>query len=223
MEFLKGIISDELYSKLEGELSKYNTDEANKDKQIKLGNLGSGEYVAKGKFDSETAKIQALLDSKTSELETANGLIADMKKATKGNEELQGKITTYESTIQTLQNELQETKIKYAIRDALRSEKAIDVDYLTFKLESKLKDDGAKIELDENENIKGWNDMISGLKTQFPTQFEGAGAKKIEEHKLDEKKEDSTFTRAELLKKSYAERQQIFESNPEAYTEAMKN
>lgn len=222
MDFLKGIISDELYAKLESELSKYNADDANKEKQIKLANLAGGEYVAKGKYDSETAKIQALLDGKTSELETANGLIADMKKATKGNEELQGKITNYESTIETLQNELSETKIKYAIRDALRSEKAIDVDYLTFKLESKLKDDGAKIELDDNDNIKGWNDMISGLKTQFPTQFEGLGTKKIEENKLEDKKDNETLTRADILKKPYAERQQIYENNPEAYAEAMK-
>lgn len=223
MEFLKSIVGDELYKQLEEKINAYNGDEANKNNQIKIGNLGSGEYVGKGKYDSEIQKIQALLDNKTSELGTANNLIADLKKGTKGNEELQGKITGYETQVADLQKELAETKIKYAIRDALRCEKAIDVDYMTFKLESKLKDENKTIELDDSENIKGWNDMISGLRTQFPTQFEGSGSKKIEEHKLEEKKEDGTFTRGDLLKKTYAERMQIYENNPKAYTEAMKN
>ena len=52
------------------------------------------------------------------------------------------------------------------------SEKAIDVDYLTFKLNEKLKEKGETLELDENDNIKGWSDKLSGLKTQFPTMFE---------------------------------------------------
>ena len=221
MEFLKAIVGDELYKQLEEKINAYNGNEANTDK-IKIGNLGTGEYVSKGKYDSELLKIQTLLDGKTTELDTANGLIADLKKGTKGNEELQGKITGYETQVANLQKELADTKIKYAIRDALRSEKAVDVDYLTFKLESKLKDENKVLELDDNENIKGWEDMISGLKTQFPTQFEGTGQKKIEEHKLDKGDENKTITKAEILKKPYAERMKIYNDNPEAYTEAMK-
>ena len=220
MEFLKAILGEELYKQLEEKINAYNGNEANTEK-IKIGNLGTGEYVAKGKYDSELQKIQALLDGKTTELDTANGLIAELKKGTKGNEELQGKITGYETQVADLQKELAETKVKYAIRDALRSEKAIDVDYLTFKLESKLKDENKSVELDDNDNIKGWDDMISGLKTQFPNQFEGSGTKKIDEHKLEHSKEEGTLTRAEILKKPYAERMQIFESNPEAYKEIM--
>ena len=221
MEFLKAIVGDELYKQLEEKINAYNGNEANTDK-IKIGNLGTGEYVSKGKYDSELLKIQTLLDGKTTELDTANGLIADLKKDTKGNEELQGKIIGYETQVANLQKELADTKIKYAIRDALRSEKAVDVDYLTFKLESKLKDENKVLELDDNENIKGWEDMISGLKTQFPTQFEGTGQKKIEEHKLDKGDEGNTLTKAEILKKPYAERMKIYNDSPEAYTEAMK-
>lgn len=98
MEFLKEILGEELYAQIAEKLNAYNGDEANKGKQIKLANLGSGEYVGKGKYDA----LQALLDGKTTELDTANGLIADLKKGTKGNEELQGKITTYEGQIQQL-------------------------------------------------------------------------------------------------------------------------
>lgn len=218
MEFLKAILGDELYKQFAEKLNAYNGDEANKDKQIKLANLAGGEYVGKGKYDA----LQAMLDGKTNELNTANGLIDELKKGTKGNEDLQGKITSYEGEVQKLQEQLQKTKIKSAIKVALLSEKALDVDYLTFKLESKLKDEGRKLELDENDNIKGWNDMLSGLKTQFPTQFETSTTKKVEEHKLEQGEEKNTFTKDEILKKPYAERMKLFEENPDAYREAMK-
>ena len=45
MEFLKAILGEELFSQFAEKLNAYNGDEANKDKQIKLANLGGGEYV----------------------------------------------------------------------------------------------------------------------------------------------------------------------------------
>ena len=171
MEFLKELLGEELYNQIAAKINEHNGNEANKDNQIKIGNLGKGEYVSKMKYDD----ISNQLAGKDAELTTANGLIAELKKGTKGNEELQGKITTYESDIANLQAELQETKIKSAVKVALLSEKAVDVDYLTFKLNEKLKEKGESLELDENENIKGWEDKLSGLKTQFPKMFEVAG------------------------------------------------
>ena len=171
MEFLKELLGEELYAQLESKINEHNGNEANKDNQIKIGNLGKGEYVGKGKYDA----LDALLKGKQTELDTANGLIAELKKGTKGNEELQGKISGYETQVADLQAELQETKIKSAIKVALLSEKAVDVDYLTYKLNEKLKEKGEALELDENDNIKGWDDKLSGLKTQFPTMFEAAG------------------------------------------------
>lgn len=168
MEFLREILGEELFNQLVEKINTHNGNEANKDKQVKLGNLASGEYVGKGKYDA----LDALLKGKESELTTANGLIEDLKKGTKGNEELQGKITTYETQVADLQKQLQETKVKSAIKVALLSEKAVDVDYLTFKLNEKMNENGESLELDENGNIKGWNDKLSGLKTQFPTMFE---------------------------------------------------
>lgn len=219
MDFLKEILGEEFYNQFEEKINAYNGNEANKDKQVKLANLASGEYVGKGKYDA----LQALFDGKTGELETANGLIAELKKGTKGNEELQGKITTYEGQVEQLQKQLQEIKVKSAIKIALLSEKALDVDYLTFKLNEKLNEKGETLELDENDNIKGWNDLLSGLKTQFPRQFETSTSKKFEEHKLEEHDDSSTrLTKSEILKKPYEERIKIFNENPEAYKDAMK-
>lgn len=180
MEFLKEILGEELYKQLETALNTYNGNEANKDKQVKLANLASGEYVGKGKYDA----LDALLKGKETELTTANGLIAELKKGTKGNEELQGKITGYEEQVAQLQAELEKTKLENAIQLALRDAKAVDPDYLAFKLREKYSAD--ELKLDENGKVKGIDDKLAGLKTQFPNQFEGAGGKKVVENKLPE-------------------------------------
>lgn len=202
MEFLKEILGD-LYDQVVEKINAHNGNEANKDKQIKVGNLASGEYVGKGKYDA----LNELLKGKETELNTANGLIAELKKGTKGNEELQGKITSYESQVAELQQKLVETKLTAAIKVALLSEKAVDVDYLTFKLNEKLKEKGETLELDENENIKGWDDLISNAKTKLPTQFEAAkgNGKIIEENKLPKSEDRKTepTSLAEALQMKY--------------------
>ncbi len=180
MEFLKEILGEELFKQFAEKVNAYNGDEANKDKQIKLANLTSGEYVGKGKHDA----LQALFDGQKTELEQANGLIAELKKGTKGNEELQGKITGYETQVADLQKQLKETKKASAIKVALLSEKALDVGYLTYKLNEKLNAEGKSLELDENDNIKDWKTYSDGLKTQFPNMFESSSQKKIDENKL---------------------------------------
>lgn len=219
MEFLKAILGEELFKQLADKLNAYNGDEANKGKQIKLANLGGGEYVGKGKYDA----LQALLDGKTAELDTANGLIADLKKGTKDNEELQGKITSYEGQIQQLQEQLQETKIKSAIKVALLSEKALDVDYLSFKLESKMKEDGKKLELDDADNIKGWKDLISELKTQFPNQFENEGNRKFLDGSLPPTGGSGTVTLEQFRKMGVAERSKLKAENEELYNQYKGN
>lgn len=216
MEFLKAILGEELYAQLETALNSYNGNEANKDKQVKLANLAGGEYVGKGKFDA----LQAQLDGKTTELDTANGLIAELKKGTKGNEDLQSKITGYETQVAQLQTELEKTKLDNAIQLALRDAKAVDPDYLAYKLREKYTPE--ELTLDENGKVKGIEDKLAGLKTQFPTQFEQDGQKKIIENRLpDDPAGGDGYTKDEILKKPYAERAKMFEENPEAFRNAM--
>lgn len=169
MEFLKAIFGDKplTYDEFVQAINAYNGDEAHKNAQIKLGNLGTGEYVGKGKYD---AIVEELTGVKT-ERDNANGLIEELKKGNKGNEELQGKITAYEAENKQLQQQLQETKVRAALKVALLAENALDVDYLTFKVNEKMKADGKTLELDENENIKGVDEILTSLKTQHPAQF----------------------------------------------------
>jgi hypothetical protein len=187
MDFLKEILGEELYAQVAEKINAHNGNEANKDKQIKIANLALGEYVGKGKYDADLEKANNLLNTKQGELDAANILIGDLQKGTKGNEELQSKITNYENVvIPGFQKQLAETQAKGAVKIALLSAKALDIDYLTYKLNEKLKAEGKTLELDENEKIKGWDDLLSGLKTQCPKQFESASGGGIDPNPLPE-------------------------------------
>ena len=220
MEFLKVILGEELYKQFETAVNSYNGNEANKDKQIKLANLASGEYVGKGKYDA----LNELLKGKETELTTANSLIADLKKGTKGNEELQGKISNYETVVvPQLQQKLQEVREQSAVKIGLLAAKCTDVPYVTFKLMEKLKEDKKTLELDDNDNIKGWDDMLSGLKTQLPTHFESAsgddgGYRVLDPNKLEKgDPKEHTPTKEDFLKMSYEERVALKQKNEELY------
>lgn len=214
MEFLKLIFGDELYKQCLEKLNAYNNDPANKDKQIKLANLGTGDYVAKGKF----TELENQLNTKDASLTEANNLIAEFKKNSKGNEAMQGKITEYEGKVQALEAELQKTKLDNAIKVALLTAKVTDVDYLTYKLMEK-----GELELDEKGSIKGIDDKIAGLKTQYPNFFEGSATKVYEDGKLPGGDKNPTLTKADILKKPYAERMKIFNENPEGFKAAMNS
>ena len=222
MEFLKELLGEALYQQIESKINEHNGNEANKDNQIKIGNLGKGDYVGKAKYDA----LDALLKGKEAELTTANGLIEQLKKGTKGNEELQGKITQYETTVAELQSQLQETKINSALKVALLSEKAVDVDYLTFKLNEKLKEKGETLELDENGNIKGLEERLSGLKTQFPSMFESAGKdgyQVLGDNRLPGSEGgNDTITKEDFAKMGYKSRVELKASNPELYSSLIK-
>ena len=134
-------------------------------------------------LDIRYGKLKTDHDGKLAELAEAQNLIAELKKSTKGQEDLQGKITAYEGQVAQLQAELEQTKLDAEVKVGLLEAKALDVDYLTFKLKEK-----GELARDENGKIKGWEDKLAALKTQFPTQFEGTGGKKYEEHRLPEDK-----------------------------------
>lgn len=217
MDFLKDVLGDDLFGQVADKINAYNGDEANKDKQIKLANLALGQYVNRDKFASKETE----LDAKIKELAEANNLIDTLKKGTKDNETLQSKINEYDSQIAKMQEQLIETKTKSALKIALMSEKALDVDYLTYKLNEKLNESGSKIELDDNENIKNAKELIDGLKIQFPTQFENTSTRKIVENKLETNDDsNSLITKSDILKMSYSERNKLANENPEVYNTA---
>jgi hypothetical protein len=221
MDFLKEILGEELFAQFAEKVNAHNGNEANKSKQIKIGNLGGGDYTSTAKYNADIDRYKAELSSKDQELLSANALIEEFKKSAKGNDALQGKITEHEATISQLQAQLEQTQIDAEIKVALLAAKATDVDYLTFKLKA----NNENVERGEDGKIRGIDDMIAGLKTQFPNQFEGAGKKDIIDPQPLPQQEPGggTMTRSEFLRKPYAERAAFAKDNPDAYHEMMKN
>lgn len=217
MEFLKAILGDELYNQFVTKINDYNGNEANKEKLIKLVNLTDGGYVSKDKYTS----LETDLSGKDAELVKANNLIEELKKSTGKDEGLQQKITDYESEIETLKTENTELKTENALKFALVSAGAVDVDYLVFKAKEK-----GEIKLDENGKIKGEDDLISGLKTQLPAMFEASntqqqvnGNRRVLENNLPDGDKNKTVTKEQFLKMGYAERLKLKQENPELFNQ----
>lgn len=125
-------------------------------------------------MDVRYPKMKTDYEGAVQERDAAKATIAELQKAAKGQAELQAIIAKDAEAYQQLEAKLQQERVNSAIKVGLLSAKAADVDYLTFKLNEKLKADGETLTLDENGNIKGWNEKVDGLKTQFPNMFEAA-------------------------------------------------
>lgn len=165
-------------------------------------------------LDIRYGKLKTDNEGKSKQLDEANALIAELKKSTKGQEGLQQKIADYEGQVAQLQAELEQTKLDAAIKVELLASKALDVDYLTFKLKGK----GDELALDEQGKIKGWEDKLAALKTQFPTQFEADGKKNIIENKLpNEPGDHDGISKEAFAKMGYQERLKVYQDNPDAY------
>ena len=172
-------------------------------------------------LDIRYKKLKDEHDTVVKERDEGKTLIDNLQKNNKGNETLQKQVSDYQTQMEQLQAELQQTKIDSAINVGLLAAgvKPEDVDYVTFKLKAK-----GEIDLDDQGNIKGWDDKVAGLKTQFPANFASEGGKKYEDHKLEiGDGSGDTITRESLLKKPYAERMRIYSENPEAYKTAMNS
>lgn len=217
MEFLKAILGDELYAQLEQAVNAYNGKPENAQNQVKIANLAGGQYVSKGKYDT----LDATNKTNEQKLGEANNLIKQLQEAAKGDETLQQQVTKYQTKVQTLEAELQQTKIDAAIKVGLLAEGADEVEFLTFKLKST----GDKLELDEQGNIKGWADKVAALKTQNPKYFaDNSGGSYQGFRPMDKENPPAPAgkTKADILKMPYADRVKFFNENPDAYHEIMK-
>ena len=194
-------------------IAKANEGQEDKLKHIRFADLSEGGYVSKDKYSS----LEADLTGKTTELEKANGLIEELKKGTGKDEALQQKITDYKGEIATLKAENMNLKTENALKFALVSAGAVDVDYLVFKAKEK-----GEIKLGDDGNIKGVDDLISGLKTQHPAMFGASsdpqgGGRKVLENNLPDGDQNKTVTKDQFLKMGYNERMKLKEENPELF------
>lgn len=167
-------------------------------------------------LDIRYKDLQSKFEGKNKEHQEAAALIEQLKKDNAGNEALQGKITQYESTVAELQKQLEQTKIDSALKVALLEAKVQDVDYLTFKIKEK-----GEVKLDDNGKIKGIDDTLAALKTQFPNQFTSEQQKQVEVQKLpgNEGNRDSGITAEAFSRMGYQSRLKLKNDNPDLYAQ----
>lgn len=202
-DFLKG-----LFSKLE------NVDEAAMKEIIDaiMDENGKGINESKSKIDDLTSQLGLA----TKEKDEANKLIAELKKSNQGNEELQGKIGTYETQLNELKAENEQLKLDNAIKVELLSAKAKgdDLDYLMFKI----KQNNEKLSLTENGELKGFD--VEEIKTTYPSNFEVETKKVVDVNNLPKiDSNDNTITKEQFEKMGYKERTKLFNENPDVYNE----
>ena len=173
-------------------------------------------------LDVRYGKLKTQHESASNQLKEANNLIAELKKSTEGQGDLQQKVAAYEQQIATLQAELKQAQIDGEVNVALLSAgvKPDDIDYVTFKLKAK-----GELDIDENGKIKGMDDKIAALKTQLPAQFAADNSKKnVLENKLPNEHEGSNGITSEAFNKmGYQERLKLYQDNPEAYKQLTNN
>lgn len=173
-------------------------------------------------LDVRYGKLKADHDALVTKDTESQKLIQELQKATKDNEGIQSKIAGYESTIKQQAEELAKAKIESELKINLLSAgaKSSDIDYLIFKMST---DKEFKAELGDDGKIKGLDDKIKGLKTQFPNQFESLTEKKFEEKKLeDTNRDENKVTKEQFSKMGYKSKLELKQTNPDLYAELTK-
>jgi hypothetical protein len=171
-------------------------------------------------LDIRYKKLKDDHDALTTTHGESTKLIEQLKAGSKDNEVLQGKITSYEATVANLQKELEKTKVESAARLELMNAKAVDVEYMLFKMREK-----GELELDEHGKLKGADDMIAALKTQHPTQFESVVDKlEVQVQKLPNQNNvpGKGITKEEFNKMGYESRVKLKEADPDLYAQLTK-
>ena len=129
MEFLKELLGEELYGQVEKAVKVFNGKPENKEKQVKIANLTTGEYVGKAKYDSLE------LEKKNLEMQitTLKGTIETLKESNKDNGDLQGTITKLKEDLKLQQAQNIKTSQTYALKELLGKAGVTDPDYLIYK------------------------------------------------------------------------------------------
>nr|DAM62203.1 MAG TPA: minor structural protein [Caudoviricetes sp.] len=129
MEFLKDLLGEELYKQVADAVNAHNGKPENKDKQVKLADLGPGQYVDKGKYDAVVAEKENL----SGQIKTLNTTIGELKKNNADNETLQTTITNLQGELKKQQSANEQISKTYALKESLTKQGVLDPDYLIYK------------------------------------------------------------------------------------------
>lgn len=173
-------------------------------------------------MDVRYPKLKTDHENLTAQHTESTKLIDQLKAGTKDSEALQGKITNYEATIADLTAKLDEARLDSAMDRKLTAAgaKASDLDYLKFQWKKK-----GELTFDENGEIKGSDDAIAGMKTQFPVHFETTTSQReLQPQRLPNRNanESVNITKEQFNAMGYKSRVDLKTNNPELYEQLSK-
>lgn len=166
MEFLKEVLGEDLYSQVESKISSHNSDEKNKNNQIKIANIGAGNYVEKEKLDKKITELdgvkQQLTDANATIKSYEDMDIEGIKKSAKDwedkhkkdTEELQAKLAKKDY------DHIVEKKVDGLKFSSTSAKKAFTTDLIAKELKL------------ENDNLLGFEDFVKEYKESDPGAFE---------------------------------------------------
>lgn len=165
MEFLKQILGDDLYSQVESKVNSYNSDEKNKNNQVKIVNLSEGNYVGKDKFDAKETEIADLKQ----QLNDANKQIEDFKEM--DIDSIKKTADDYKQKFEQAQkdSEAKINEIKYDtyLSDYIKSLEMTDEVHAE-NLKKQIKEKELKF---EDGKLLGGDDFVKSYKEKHPNAF----------------------------------------------------
>ena len=165
-------------------------------------------------------------------LDDANALIEKLQKDNKANEGLQQSVTEYQTKLAEAQKQAARDRLEYNLKLVFMAEGAEDVDYVLYKALEKHPEwkENPDAAMDENGKVKGHEELVSGMKTQLPTQFKSGasgnddGYKVYEPNNLPKGDPGSVTPTKETFKAmSYEQRVALKQKNEQLYRQLAKD
>lgn len=174
--------------------------------------------AAEENLDIRYSKLKGDHDTLTAQHKEVTALLEQAKAGTKDNEALQQRFVDAERKIEQLQKERDEARLDAAMDRALMKAgaKAADFDYLKFQWHKK-----GEIGLDDNGEVKGVDDAVSAMKTQFPANFETTqNSVQVDANPLPQPDNNRPgITADEFAKMGYQSRLKLKQDQPEVYAQ----
>lgn len=163
MEFLKDILGEDLYSQVETKVNAHN--EQNKDKQIKIANLGNGDYVSKSKYDALQSELQNQKDLlKTANTEIDSYKSMDIEAIKKSAEDYK---TKFEAAEKDYQAKIKEMEYDNQL-DKYVGTLNLKNDIYKKEVISRIKEKQLKF---DGDTLLGGEELVKGFKEQYAEAF----------------------------------------------------
>ncbi len=157
MEFLKEILGDELFAQVSAKLEGNDA--------IQLANVADGSWIARDKYEQERQAGRGY----QKQLGEANAQLQQALAAASGSDALRGQLAQLQQDLAARDEQLRAQRLEYRIRDAVRENRARNVDLVTRMI------DATKV-AEADGKLSGLDEQLEALKKSDGYLFADASA-----------------------------------------------